>query len=115
METCKKCSSEIEIQFENCWNCGENNPNYNPEYTPLNKKPTQKTPLEERVKNFKDFGFIVILSTFIGIPLLNYILCYLIFPEIFSYQTLVSAIITTSVISYLFIMFLWLSLFSRLD
>tara|TARA_B110000467_G_scaffold142614_1_gene144127 strand:+ start:361 stop:534 length:174 start_codon:yes stop_codon:yes gene_type:complete len=57
----------------------------------------------------------VILSTFGGVPLLNYILCGLVFPGIFSNQTLVHAIITTSVILYAFVVFLWLSLFSRLD
>jgi len=113
METCKKCSSEIENQFENCWNCGENNPNYSSEYTPLNKKPSQN-PLEERVKNFKDFGFIVVLSTFIGIPLLHYILCIKVFPEIFSIHNLVTATIITSVVLWGIIVYLWLKLFSKL-
>ena len=107
MKKCEKCNEEVEVQFENCWKCGENNPNYIPYIKGSSLIKEKSLSLNERIENFKTFGIYVVLLTFVGFPLLLYF--------IVSNSSSTDIIYGFSFTIYLTNIILWVKLFKELD
>ena len=107
MQTCKKCSSETENQFENYWKCGEANPSYTPYIKNIKNTPYKRIhiTLEGKIKNFKTLGIYVVLLTFVGFPLLYYLIVANSTSPSYGFSFLI----------YLATVFLWVRLFKELD
>jgi len=66
--------------------------------------------MEEKIKNFKDFGIIVIVLSFIVIPLISYLCIVKILPNFIT-----SDFLTFFYLLIIFVYtFLWIKLFNKL-
>jgi len=123
MIRCKNCKEEIEEGFENCWKCGNSinltSSNKKGEgdfnklregvmgYEEYNYKQLGFEELKERIRNFKSFGFTVVFFNFVIYPILMYLI-------ITKLNVSTDDIYILCFLMYLFTVFIWFKLFSKL-